>query len=76
MKTLIIYSHPNTQGHCSYILEIVEKKLQEKNTEYEIIDLYKTNYDPILHENELYTSGNKYVDTINLEFQEKIKSKN
>ena len=76
MKTLIIYSHPNIQGYCSYLLELVEGDLKTKNVEYDLIDLYKINYDPVLHENELYSSGNHDISPQNLDFQEKIKGSN
>lgn len=72
MKTLIIYSHPQTHGFCSYILKNVEEDLKEKNIEYETIDLYKINYDAILHENEHYTSGNKDISELNKKIQQKI----
>lgn len=72
-KTLIIYAHPQTPGHNPLILEQVQKSL--KKNQYEVIDLYKIGYDPILHENEHYTSGreNRNLSDQNLKFQEKIK---
>lgn len=69
MDDLIIYAHPNTKGHCSEILKLVKKKLKK----YELIDLYKMNYDPVLHENELYTTGNKKITKQNKKFQDQIK---
>lgn len=60
MKTLIIYAHPDTEGHCSTILKNVEKELNERKEKYEILDLYKIKFDPILHEEELYSAGKKY----------------
>jgi NAD(P)H dehydrogenase (quinone) len=60
MKTLIIYSHPNVEGHCSRILKNVEKELKEKKEKYEVLDLYKIKFDPVLHEKELYSSGKKH----------------
>jgi NAD(P)H dehydrogenase (quinone) len=74
MKVLIIYAHPNVEGHCSYILYNVIKNLELKKINYDVIDLYKDNYDPILHENELYTSRNKHVDEINLKYQSLLKN--
>mgnify|MGYP001596856675 CR=1 FL=1 len=73
MKILIIYAHPATTGHCSAILKEVQATLNSKNIEYEIIDLYKIKYDPILHENEHYTAGNFHITKQNREMQEKIK---
>src|SRR3989344_176765 len=73
MKILIIYAHPSTNGHCSTILKEVQTNLDSRNIEYEIIDLYKIKYDPILHENEHYTAGNFHITKQNREIQEIIK---
>jgi NAD(P)H dehydrogenase (quinone) len=69
MKTLIIYAHPETKSHCSVILEEVQKRLDH----FEVLDLYKIGYNPILGESELYTSGNSDVDKQTKIIQEKIK---
>lgn len=69
MKTLIIYAHPNKKGHCGLILKEVIN--QVKN--YDMIDLYKEKYDPVLKENELYTQGNQKVDKKNEKYQQMIK---
>jgi len=76
MKTLIIYAHPDTEGHCSAILKEVQNRLISKEIEYETLDLYKMNYDPILHESEHYTAGNRDITEQNKEIQEKIKNTN
>mgnify|MGYP001597379316 CR=1 FL=1 len=76
MKILIIYAHPNTIGHCSTILKEVQANLDSKNIEYELIDLYKIKYDPILHENEHYTAGNFNITKQNQGIQEKIRQTN
>lgn len=72
MNTLIIYAHPNTKGYCQTVLQEVESKLKHNKLAYEVIDLYKLNYDPILHEDEHYTAGNKKITEQNVLFQEKI----
>jgi NAD(P)H dehydrogenase (quinone) len=71
---LIVYTHPNKIGHSGKILEEVISILNKKNTKYELLDLYEMKYDPILHSNEHYTSGNRDVDEVNKEIQEKIKN--
>jgi NAD(P)H dehydrogenase (quinone) len=77
MKTLIIYAHPNTGGHCEYILKKVTSGLKEREENYEVIDLYKIDYDPVLAEKEHYTSfGNRDVSKQNQDFQRKIKDSN
>ena len=50
MKTLIIYAHPNTPGHNQEILKAVEKTHKDNLLPYEVLDLYKMKYDPVLHE--------------------------
>jgi len=72
MKTLVIYAHPATQGHCPFIFEQVKKTLEEKKIEYEAIDLYSIKYDPVLHEDEHYTAGKRNVSKENKEMQKKI----
>ena len=69
MKNLVIYAHPNVEGHCSHILAEVKEQLGN----CDIIDLYKLKYDPVLHKNELYTKGKKAIDKLNKSFQQKIK---
>ena len=65
MKTLIIYAHPKTEGHPPIILEEVKSFLKDFGEDYEIIDLYKIKYDPVLHEEEHYTSGNRNISKQN-----------
>lgn len=69
MKTLIIYAHPDIEGHCSHILDETRKQLEIKKIEYEVIDLYAIRYDPILNEDEL---KNKRSTDQTLEIQQKI----
>jgi NAD(P)H dehydrogenase (quinone) len=76
MKTLIIYAHPEHKGHCKAILDNVAAKLESKKIPFEVIDLYKLNYDPVLHKNEHYSAGFKDVSEQNRHFQDKIKSSN
>lgn len=75
-KTLLIYAHPNTEGHCKILKNEVEKLLQDHNEEYELIDLYAIKYDPILHEREHYTAGGRSVSVENKRFQQKITDAN
>ena len=70
---LIIYAHPNKEGHCGSILRNVEKNLASKNVAYKVIDLYAINYDPVLKPEEHYTSGHKGVSEQNINFQNEIK---
>jgi len=73
MKTLVIYAHPKTQGHCPIILKEVKEWHKANKLDCEVIDLYAIRYDPVLHEAEHYTSGHREVSEQNKGFQEKIK---
>lgn len=75
-KFLIIYAHPIRQGHCGYFLEQIENKLKKQKTDYELIDLYQLNYNPVLKNEELYSAGHKEISKQNLDFQTKIKEAN
>ncbi|HEX9664598.1 MAG TPA: NAD(P)H-dependent oxidoreductase [Patescibacteria group bacterium] len=72
--TLIIYAHPPVEGFCSHILKEIQDDLDCRKIKYEVIDLYKIDYDPVLKTNELYTAGNREISQQNLKFQEKIKT--
>jgi len=73
-KTLIIYAHPHTQGHCLLIKDEVQRQLREHKVEYNFFDLYALKYDPVLHENEHYTAGadHREISDQNKMFQKKI----
>ncbi len=71
---LIIYAHPNKDGHCGYMLKKAVESLEKSSTPYEILDLYEINYDPVLKPNELYSSQKRETSEQTLNFQEKIKS--
>jgi NAD(P)H dehydrogenase (quinone) len=76
MKTVIIYAHPNHESHAQTTLELVEKKLKTKDEEYEVIDLYKLKFDPVLSSEDLYEYKTKGVAKDILRMQKKIKDSN
>jgi NAD(P)H dehydrogenase (quinone) len=76
MSILIIYAHPNKKGHCSNVLDELKKKLKKNRLSYNVIDLYKIKYDPIMHENEHYTSGSYDISKQNKKYQSMIKNTN
>ncbi|MBT7903655.1 NAD(P)H-dependent oxidoreductase [Candidatus Woesearchaeota archaeon] len=76
MKTLIIFAHPNTKGHSKTILTEIKKYFKSHKLEYELLDLHKIKYDPVLHEEEHYTAGNRNITKQNKEFQQKISDSN
>lgn len=67
---LIIYAHPDKEGHCWYILENLEKRLIEDKINYELIDLYEINYNPVLSKKELYTHRWKEIWDDTKKFQD------
>jgi NAD(P)H dehydrogenase (quinone) len=73
MKALIVYAHPKTKGHNTVVLGEVEKSLKRKRVAYEVLDLYKMKYDPVMHEREHYTAGNYSVSAENRKIQKRIK---
>lgn len=70
---LIIYAHPNKDGHCGYILEQVKKNLGEQKTDFSVLDLYEVNFNPVLQPGEHYTSGHKKIAEDTKKMQEIIK---
>jgi NAD(P)H dehydrogenase (quinone) len=74
MTTLIVFAHPGNEGHNSAILAEVLSFLDKKGEKYELLDLYKLNFDPILKKDELYTSGQRNISKEVLDIQEKIKN--
>jgi NAD(P)H dehydrogenase (quinone) len=76
MKYLIIYAHPKKLGHCSTILDEVRLNLKKNKAVYDIIDLYGVKYDPVMHENEHYTSGGYNISKQNQSYQSMIKKAN
>jgi NAD(P)H dehydrogenase (quinone) len=47
MKVLIIYAHPNPMSFTKAILDNFVKGLKEAGHQYEIVDLYKTKFNPV-----------------------------
>ena len=62
MKVLVVYAHPYDKSFNHAILEEVTQGLAEGGHEYEVVDLYAINFDPIL-------SANDFVELVTeLEF--------
>ena len=71
-KHLIIYAHPQTKGHCEIIKKTIQDKLIENKIDYDLIDLYTENYNPLLQKEEHYTSGFTKLNQDTKEYQKKI----
>ncbi|MTH53459.1 flavodoxin family protein [Bacillus mangrovi] len=50
MKTLIIYAHPRQDSFCGQILEAVIEELKILKAEIRLRDLYRIQFQPVLHE--------------------------
>ena len=72
MKKLIIYAHPKEEGHCATVLNEVRDTLIKKNKEFELLDLYRINFDPILTKEEFTTEGHTKATEQNKLIQDKI----
>ncbi len=70
METLIIYAHPNKKGHNGFTLSRVLKHLDKKKEGFEVIDLYKSRFNPVLSNEDL----NQDILSDTRKFQEKILS--
>ncbi|MGM5485338.1 MAG: NAD(P)H-dependent oxidoreductase [Nanobdellota archaeon] len=61
MKIIIVYAHPNKEGNCGHLLSIVKENIEELGHEHRVLDLYKEGYDPVMKNEEHYTSGRKKI---------------
>lgn len=54
-KILIIYSHPSiaAEGKCARVLERIKTVYSAEQVQFNIIDLYRESFNPVLTENEL-----------------------
>jgi NAD(P)H dehydrogenase (quinone) len=50
MKVLIIYAHPNPMSFTKAVLDNFVKGLKEAGHPYEIVDLYKTKFNPVFQD--------------------------
>lgn len=59
MSTLIIYAHPYNKSFNSAILNAVQANLEKKKEKFEVLDLYKDNFNPAYDAKELsmYSQG-------------------
>lgn len=72
MKTIIVYAHPEHESHAQFTLKSVEEKLNSKNEQYEIIDLYKIKFNPVLSKSDLYEGKTKGSAKDVVKMQQKI----
>ncbi|MCB9362913.1 NAD(P)H-dependent oxidoreductase [Candidatus Woesearchaeota archaeon] len=60
MNTLVIYAHPGLDGHNSFMLATIRAELDAKKVDYEVIDLYYDNFNPVLSKEEHFS--NKHAE--------------
>jgi NAD(P)H dehydrogenase (quinone) len=70
MKTLVIFSNPNEQGHCAAILREVETRLMEKNVDFQVLKLEKNGYDPVMRPQEHFTAGAEEINPLTKKYLE------
>lgn len=73
---LIIYAHPNKNGHCGYMLKTMVEKLERQKIQYHLLDLYQMNYDPVLKPEELYSAQERQISPENASIQNMIREEN
>ena len=72
--TLIIIAHPWKGSYNHSILETITSNLEETNREYNVIDLHKDNFNPVLTEADLalYSKG-EFADPLVGQYQTLLK---
>ncbi|RZI47916.1 NAD(P)H-dependent oxidoreductase [Lactococcus kimchii] len=74
MKTLIIYNHPYEGSYNHAILESVISGIQKSNGEYEVIDLDKDNFNPVMTSEDLLGFvKHKAVDPAAIAYAERMR---
>lgn len=77
MNVMIIYDHPWNGSYCSSILQYIINGLDKANHNYDLLDLHREGFDPIMREKDLslYSNG-KYSDPKVGEYQKRIEKAN
>jgi NAD(P)H dehydrogenase (quinone) len=70
MKILIIYAHPSVESYNHALLEAFLKGLKKAGHDYEVVDLYRENFNPILSDTNPRAELGKDVKA----YQERIKA--
>nr|WP_314263589.1 NAD(P)H-dependent oxidoreductase [uncultured Moellerella sp.] len=71
----ILLSHPWHGSFCKFILDTITTKLTENKQDFQIIDLHKDNFNPVLSESELalYSKG-QFIDPLVGKYQQMLKN--
>jgi NAD(P)H dehydrogenase (quinone) len=73
---LIIYANPKEKGHCFTVLQEVKKFLATKKVEFDVLDLYAMNFNPVLKNENINAEGHIVADEEVKSIQQKIKNSN
>lgn len=73
MKTLVIYAHPSPASFCHALVEAFTEGLKKSKHEFEILDLYKTGFNPVLSEAEVRAHSGDAVSEEIKSYQDKIR---
>jgi len=76
VKKLIIYANPKDKGHCFTVFDEVKKFLASKKIEFDVLDLYAMNFNPVLSKENINAEGHIVPDEEVKSIQEKIKNSN
>lgn len=77
MKTLIVFAHPWHGSFNKAILDTVTKKCEASKIEFEVIDLNKDKFNPVMHEAELALfSQGKSLDPLVEKYQQMLSRAN
>lgn len=71
MNVLIIYAHPNPKSFNHAILEQVKRGLADGNHNFNVIDLYEDDFDPVLIFNE-NIKRNDLVNEVEIQYYQKL----
>lgn len=71
-RLLIVIAHPSKEGHNRYMLKRITENLDSLGRKYEIIDIYKEKFNPLMLESEHLHATKKELGQDILSIQEKV----
>ncbi len=77
MKTLIVFNHPYEGSYCNAILDSVITGLRKANQEFDIINLDKERFNPVMNSEDLKAFRDKQpIDPKVLEYKNRLEQAN
>jgi NAD(P)H dehydrogenase (quinone) len=74
MKVLVIYAHPSSKSFNHALLESFTEGLKKAKHEFEVLDLYKERFNPVVSEAEIEAHSKTGVHPDIVVYQQKIKA--